>query len=83
MSDDQSYLRDSQGLPVVGFIGEDKKFHRGSAVIVWLPEDVLTLRPEWSDEQAVEFLDNNSKHLVDRSIEYGWQVMESLLPVEE
>jgi len=48
----------------------------------WTAEDVLTLRPDMTAEQAEEFLQSNEKHLRDRLIELGWDVMESLLAYE-
>lgn len=48
-------------------------------VIKWVPADVATLRPEWTEDQCAEWLDQNRKYLVDRSIEFGWDVMDSLV----
>lgn len=48
--------------------------------IVWVPEDVMSLRPDWNYLEASYWLENNRKHIVDRSIEYGWTVIEALLP---
>lgn len=47
--------------------------------IVWQPEDVQALRPDWSIERCDEWLDRNRKSLIDRSIEFGYGVMEDLL----
>jgi len=44
-----------------------------------MAEDIETLRPDWTLEQCKEWLDDNQKHIVDRSIEYGWAVIETLL----
>ena len=52
------------------------------AKVEWTAEDVLTLRPDMTEEQAEEFLQSNEKHLRDRLIELGWDVMESLLAYE-
>ena len=49
------------------------------AEVVWTTEDVLTLRPDMTIEEAEEWLQINEKHLRDRLIELGWDVMESLL----
>jgi hypothetical protein len=35
-----------------------------------------------TDEQALEALQKVSKHLRDRSIEYGWEVLEMLLSMD-
>lgn len=51
-------------------------------VIKWAPGDVETLRPDWSLEQCEEALENMAKHLKDRSIELGWEIMEELLEDE-
>lgn len=50
------------------------------ASVRWLPEDVQALRPEWSLEQCAEWLDNNSRHIEDRLVELGWDVINDLLP---
>ena len=52
------------------------------AKVEWTAEDVLTIRPDMTEEQAEEFLQSNEKHLRDRLIELGWDVMESLLAYE-
>jgi len=47
--------------------------------IEWCEGDVQTLRPDYSDEECQEALDSIGKHLRDRSIEKGWEIMEFLL----
>lgn len=47
--------------------------------ITWTAEDVLTLREEWTIEQAGDALDQIGNQLRDRSIETGWGIMEILL----
>jgi hypothetical protein len=49
------------------------------AEVVWTTEDVLALRPDMTIEEAEEWLQTNEKHLRDRLIELGWDVMETLL----
>ena len=49
-------------------------------VITWVPEDVSTLRPEWTEDQCEQFLLDNAKVLRDRSIEVGWGILEDCLP---
>lgn len=49
------------------------------AQIAWTAEDVLTLRPEWTKEQAEDFLCENERQIQDRTIEIGWEVLEALL----
>lgn len=46
-------------------------------VIKWVPEDIKTLRPEWTNEECEDALADAAKSLVDLSIEYGWQVLEA------
>ena len=47
--------------------------------ITWVAEDVQTLKPEWTLEQCQAALNRVGKHLKDRSIELGYQVLEDLL----
>jgi len=47
--------------------------------IKWVPEDIKALRPDFDDEQAAVALQQLQQQLVDRSIEYGWTVLESNL----
>ena len=47
--------------------------------ITWKAEDVKTLRPEWTDQQCEDWLFANWKYVQDRSIEVGWEIIESLL----
>jgi hypothetical protein len=49
----------------------------------WSTEDVLELRPKWTEEQADEFLSNNQNRLRDRLIELGWEVINDLMEYEE
>lgn len=48
----------------------------------WCAEDVLTLAPRLTYEQAEEWLANNQKHIQDRLCELGWEVMETLLSMD-
>jgi hypothetical protein len=50
------------------------------ALTTWSPEDIKSLRPEWSLEQAEEWLESNERHIQTRLVELGWDVIESLLP---
>ena len=49
------------------------------AKVEWTADDILTLRPEWTKEQAEEFLEMNEKHIQNRLVELGWEVIESML----
>lgn len=51
-----------------------------SVVIAWTAEDVKTLRPDWSEDQCEDFLKRIEHTLRDRSIEFGWTIIESELP---
>jgi hypothetical protein len=53
------------------------------AKVVWSPDDVQTLRPDWSLERCEDWLSANQKYIQDRMVELGWEVMESLLGSEE
>lgn len=50
------------------------------AKVVWTVDDILTLKPDWTDEQAEEWLACNQKYIQDRLVEVGWEVIEDLLP---
>jgi hypothetical protein len=52
------------------------------AEVSWTAEDVQTLRPEMTTEQAEEALQGIEKHLRDRLVELGWEVMDDLLRFE-
>jgi hypothetical protein len=52
------------------------------AEVSWTAEDVQTLRPEMTTEQAKEALQSIEKHLRDRLVELGWEVMDDLLRFE-
>lgn len=49
------------------------------ADLSWSPEDVQTLAPKMSTEEAEEWLQANEGHLRDRLVELGWGVIEALL----
>lgn len=48
-------------------------------IIKWSAEDVQQLKTDWSLEKCQEFLDRNSRHLTDRLIETGWEVLDALV----
>ena len=52
----------------------------GYGRISWCAEDIFTLRPSWTEEQADEWLEKNEKYIAEGSIEHGWGIIESLLP---
>lgn len=47
--------------------------------ISWCPADIKAIRPTWSDEKCMQVLADIGGTLEDRSIELGWEVIESLL----
>lgn len=47
--------------------------------IVWHYDDVQSLCPQLSDEEATEALQEVGEYLKDRSTEEGWQILEALL----
>jgi hypothetical protein len=47
--------------------------------ISWCPADIKAVREEWSDEKCMEVLLDVGGWLEDRSIELGWEVLETLL----
>jgi len=49
------------------------------AEVKWTPGDIQTLKPDWSDEQAKEWLEKNARAIRDRLVELGWEVIEDLL----
>jgi hypothetical protein len=51
--------------------------------IVWSWEDIRSLRPDWSKHQCETWLAHNGKYIIDRSIELGWEVIETLLDDSE
>ena len=51
----------------------------GEVVIRWSAEDVMSLRPDLTKEQAEELLMEVSRSLKDRSIEQGWEILETLV----
>ena len=53
------------------------------AQVRWCADDVATLRPDWTEEQCEEALSRIEKHLQDRTIELGWEVMDCLLNMDE
>lgn len=48
------------------------------AEISWCPQDIKEMYPHWSDEKCMKVLGSVSGYLEDRSIELGWEVLETL-----
>ena len=53
------------------------------ASVFWCAEDLQALRPEWTTEQAEQFLEVHADSLVERMIEQGWDELETLLPTDD
>ncbi len=53
------------------------------ARVAWTADDVLSLRENWTEERAMDFLLEKENDIRDRTIEHGWEVIEGLLPPEE
>ena len=52
------------------------------AKVVWRAEDVKSINGAWSLEKCEEWLQDNDRHISDRLIELGWEVMDTLLQME-
>jgi hypothetical protein len=52
------------------------------AKVVWRAEDVKSINGAWSLEKCEEWLQDNERHISDRLIELGWEVMDTLLKME-
>ena len=57
--------------------------HTKYAKVVWTPDDIQTLRPEWTIARCEEFLSDSEGSIQDRTVELGWEVIECLLPPKE
>lgn len=49
------------------------------AKVLWSVDDVLSLRPEMTEEDAEEFLVLNEKYIQDAMVQAGWAAIEALL----
>jgi hypothetical protein len=47
--------------------------------VVWSPEDIQSLVPNMSDEEAIEALHTIRDSFKDRATEEGWNILETLL----
>lgn len=52
------------------------------AMTRWAPEDVRSLRPCWTPERCEEELQTIERHLENRLVELGFDVLDTLLPQE-
>jgi len=51
--------------------------------VKWHASDIQGFRPDWTLERCDEWLHNNRKYIIDRSIELGHEVIETLLEIED
>lgn len=49
------------------------------AQVFWQVDDILDLRPDWTDEQCEEFLAKIEDELKERMIQEGWETIEDAL----
>lgn len=49
------------------------------AFVIWSADDIQIIREDWTIEQCQEWLDTNESIIQDRSIEHGWEVIESII----
>ena len=52
------------------------------AKVVWGIDDILCLQPEWTRQQAEEWLEKHEKHIADRLTEVGWDVIDTLISLD-
>lgn len=52
------------------------------ANVEWAVEDILDLRPEWTEETAEDFLIRNQSYIRDNLVKSGWEVIEELIHQE-
>jgi hypothetical protein len=50
------------------------------AMTRWAAADVKSIKPRWSLTKCEQWLSDNERHMENRLVELGWEVMESLLP---
>jgi hypothetical protein len=58
---------------------EEPKF----AQLAWMAGDVQTHKPDWTEEQCREWLDQNQKYIQDRLCELGNEVIGTLVELED
>lgn len=56
-----------------------KQLKERYAKVVWSPEDIQSINPDMTYDEAEEWLQNNAKHIQSRLIELGHQVIEDLM----
>jgi hypothetical protein len=53
--------------------------HDVHALAGWMPEDIQTMRPEWTVARCREWLTDNQKWIVEAMVRDGWGAIEALL----
>lgn len=53
------------------------------AEVAWKIDDIKELKPDWSDEQCMDFLYQNEDLIQEAMIQRGWNAIEDLLSYEE
>lgn len=53
------------------------------AEVSWCAEDIKKLRPDWTDERCVEFLEENEDAIQCGMIERGWYELEDIIKRKE
>lgn len=54
----------------------NKDFH---AKVAWHTDDILSLKPEWSKEMALEFFNDVGEDFAGVLTQYGWEILEIAL----
>lgn len=54
---------------------EDPEF----AVVKWRIADIQELRPNWTEDECIAFLEEIEGNLQDRMIERGWDVIDTMI----
>ena len=49
------------------------------ATIRWVPADIKSLHPDWSDEKCADVLSHIASDLEDASISAGWEAIDVLI----
>jgi hypothetical protein len=70
---------------MIGTPSKDKQAEEGVwyGMTRWNIDDVKYLAPEWTDEQCHEFMERHDRHLKDRMIELGWEVLDLYVAQEK
>jgi hypothetical protein len=49
------------------------------AEVKWQVGDVQTLRPQWTEAQCLDFLNDNGKYIQEAMVIAGWDAMKELI----